>query len=684
MLNTKEAQVKIFEPAELATDSSEKTNADSCQHKIIVIGSGPVGLRFCHELLKRNPLARIQLFGNEPFNPYNRVQLTALLAGEVARDDIDIPLPSADRHPNFGFRISAISRIDKTQKQVEDANGNLYDYDTLVMATGARAHVPNIPGVDQAGVYTFRNLKDTEHLFARIARSRNVVVVGGGLLGLEAAKGMLKASTRVTLVQQGAHLMNRQLDPAGGDILRKEIEKTGIQVVINSGVREVMGEDRVESVRTNSGDIIPCDTLILCAGIKPNIELARKSGIAVRTGIVVSDKLQTSDDNIYAIGECCEHNNQTYGIVSPGFEQAAVAAELISEELSGNKTDTGVNYAGSLYISNLKVVGHNVASMGELNDLPSRPFQSQLSYRQKKTGQYRKLAFYRGRLMGAAAIGDWPEQARIQEAYQQRRYFWPWQRLWFRLTGNLWQSGQTEDISQWPENAIVCQCNNLSLGALVAAMDDGHSRLSELQAATRAGTVCGSCKPLLNQLIGSDVVSEKEKGWLPLVAGSLVAMILALGTVFVPEAQVSQTFQAKGWFEGIWNDKFWKQVTGFTLLGLSVLGLLLSLRKRLGFEWMGGVFFWRVFHTLLGAACAGVLILHSGFHIGSNLNRFLLIDFLGILILGACTGLVISLSHHMRPIRARSTRKLWSWVHILFTWPLPALLAAHIISVYYF
>jgi len=212
----------------------------------------------------------------------------------------------------------------------------------------------------------------------------------------------------------------------------------------------------------------------------------------------------------------------------------------------------------------------------------------------------------------------------------------------------------------------------------------GANNADALQKETKAGTVCGSCKPLLNQLLGAESIAEKETGWLPLVAGGLVALLLAISMFLIPESRVSDSFQTRSWFEQIWNDKYWKQVSGFTLLGLSLVGLLLSLRKRLKFEWMGKVAYWRLAHTVLGVLCGIILLLHTGFHLGDNLNRLLLIDFLGVLILGGTAGAVIGLSHHLRPANARYTRKFWSWVHILFTWPLPALLAAHILTVYYF
>ncbi len=648
----------------------------SAAQRIVVIGSGPVGMRFVQEVCKRLPRARIQLFGNEPFQPYNRVQLSALLAGEVGREDIDIPLPSSDLFPHFEFSIAAIRSIDVAAKTVTDAYGRVHGYDKLVIATGARAHVPNIPGVDQTGVYTFRNLKDTESLYTRVARSRHAVVVGGGLLGLEAARGLQQFGTGVTLVQQGPRLMNRQLDTRAGALLLEKVEALGIRVITDSGVREIFGQGRVTGVKTRAGESIDCDTVLLCAGIRPNVELALAARLVVATGIVVNNQLQTSHPDIYAIGECCEHQGKTYGLVNPGFEQAAVAATVL--------TGGEANYLGSQAVSRLKVVGQQVCSMGEVAELPVRRFQRELAHEDRGQDAYRKLVLLRNRVVGAVAFGEWPEMNRVQEAFQSGRRLYFWQRLLFRLTGRLWSNKDASSIAQWPGNAIVCQCNGISKGALIAAADAGATRVSELQSCTGAGTVCGSCRPLLSQLVSYQEPAQKEIGWTFALSACLAALSLVLLLVLMPEAQVASSVQADTWFESFWNDKYRKQVTGFSLLGLSVIGMLMSLRKRVRWAWLGQFAYWRLLHIGLGVVCALLLVFHTGFHLGSNLNHLLMLNFLAVLVLGASAGGIVALSHKLKPSNSRMVRKLTTWLHILVTWPLPALLAIHILSVYYF
>jgi nitrite reductase (NADH) large subunit len=685
--------VELFDPNENQEAQSVEPmiQAASSEHskKVIIIGSGPAGIRCAQEILKRAPQASIEVFGNEPFKPYNRVQLSSYLAGEVDRDQLDLQMPSESLYPNFRYTIATIKSVDAEKNCVIDSHDQLHEFDQLVFATGARAHVPNITGVAQTGVYTFRNLKDAEFLHARIASTRHVVVVGGGLLGLEAARALLRHNTKVTLIQQGSRLMNRQLDEEAAGLLQQQVEKLGIEVITQSGVRQIHSADQVvpgrssvTGVTTYDGTEIACDTVVLCAGIKPNVELARSAKLQVAHGISVDDHLRTSQSNIFAIGECCEHRGQTYGLVNPGLEQASVVADVI---VGGNAT-----YLGSLTVSRLKVVGQSVCSMGEVAeaDLPNTPFISEVSFRDDKEGVYRKVILLRGKILGAVGYGDWQELNRIQEAYRTRRTIFPWQLLTFRFTGRLWVSDEPNDVTAWPENAVVCQCNNISQGELVDAIDGGCDSLSALATETRAGSVCGSCKPLLSQLIAhqseGEVSREKEKGWLPVFLASVIALCMAFLVSMTPEAQVATSVQQQGWFEGIWNDGFYKQVTGFSLLGLSVIGLLMSLRKRMGWQWMGQFAYWRVVHVLLGLLCVVTLVFHTGFHLGSNLNQLLMFNFLAIIVLGTAAGLIMSFSDKLNVMKVNRIRKFWNWLHILVTWPLPALLATHILSVYYF
>lgn len=640
----------------------------------IIIGNGPAGMRLAQELIKQQQDASIIVFGSEPYQPYNRVQLSALLAGEIQYDDILTPLPDQKTHSNIQFIYHTIIAIDPKTKTVIDNHGHSYHYQNLVIATGSNPHIPNIEGVNQTGVYTFRNLKDTEALYSRVARARHVIVVGGGLLGLEAARALLRANTQVTIVQQGLHLMNRQLDERAAALLAQDVAQLGIKIITQSGVRKISGEGRVTHVTLRDGSQLECDTVVLCAGIKPEITLARAAKIKINTGILVNDQLQTSEPNIYAIGECCEHAGVVYGLVNPGFEQAAIVANAI--------TEGHAQYKGSLEVSRLKVVGQQVCSMGQLSNEPRRPFVRELIFSHTKKRIYRKIILHKGKIEGAVGFNQWPELRRIQEAYQYQRRIYPWQFIRFRLTGRLF-ADEDNNVKSWPASTIVCQCNAISQGELVDAMASTHN-LQHLKKMTTAGTVCGSCIPLLNNLLGQKESLEKDTHSLGLGIFSLLCTFLVMALFFIPALQPSQSVQSPTAFEWLWNDKFYKQVTGFTLLGLTALGLLFSVRKKIKNTKLGAFTHWRFSHAVLSFLAGSLIIAHTGLNLGSNLNLWLAVNFLLAISAGAFTSLVIAISHTVKPSRAQTWRSTLRWSHILMTWPLPILLISHILSVYYF
>lgn len=649
---------------------------------VFVIGSGPVGVRFVQELLQRNPHAHVKLFGNEPFAPYNRVQLSSVLAGDIDRESITYQLPCQELHPNFEYIVCAITSIDTAEHTVTDAFGQVHDYSKLILATGSRPFIPTIPGIQQKGVYTFRGLRDTDALYARLSSSKHIVVVGGGLLGIEAARALRRLNTRVTLIHQGSRLMNRQLDDEAAARLALKLQQNGIKIIVESGVRVVHGMNRVEGVTTRHGDRLDCDTVLFCTGVSCNTELALNAGIKIAQGIVVDDQLQTSAEDVYAVGECSEFNQQIFGFAGPGLDQAAVAADVIS---GGN-----ARYAGSAASSRLKVANEQVFSAGEVCDFPRHGRQREIIY--QTDGIYRKLVVHNGKLIGLLGIGDWPELPRIQELYQQQyqqqRKPSPWQLWLFRINGRLWLNNTSSNARNWPATAIICQCNQIPQLTLVKAIESGCASLPALADKTRAGSVCGSCKPLLQQLIGDDAPPEKDKAWFTILIASTLALLVALLVVSSPALTVPDTVQGATSLGGIWNDKFWKQVTGFTLLGLSAMGMLMSLRKRLNYKWLnqklGEFAYWRAFHIILGLLCVTILIVHTGFHLGVNLNRYLMINFLLVIALGTFAGIAVSISHRLSPAFGLKLRKTLSWIHLIVSWPLPILLAAHILSVYYF
>lgn len=662
---------------DVTTTSSKSIDKPSDISKTIIIGNGPAGMRCAQEILKITPNAHIQIFGNEPHQPYNRIQLSALLAGEVNYDDILTPLPQKEKNPALELIYQAITHIYPEQKKVSDERGTTYSYDQLVIATGSNPHVPNIPGVEQTGVYTFRNLKDTEALYNRVARARHILVAGGGLLGLEAARALQRANTKITIVQQGERLMNRQLDERASALLLEDVKKLGIDVIVQSGVRKIAGAGRVTGVTLRTGEELDCDTVLLCTGIKPEVALARDAGLKISIGIVVDDQLKTSNEAIYAIGECSEHLGVTYGLVNPGYEQAAIVANIICK---GQAT-----YRGSLEVSRLKVVGQTVCSMGEVSqpDGARRPFTREFTYRNKQQRTYRKIIFYKGNIAGVVGFSEWPELRRIQEAYQNKRRFWPWHYLRFWLTGQLF-SDDNASVRDWPSATVVCQCNNITQGTLIDEIAQGSTTCDALQKTTGAGTVCGSCKPLLQNLLGQKESLEKDSHSSGTLVTAFTAIAIACVIFFIPGLHISDTVQSYSNFEWLWNDKFYKQVTGFSLAGITLFSLAFSLRRRLKNTVLGAFTHWRFSHVILACAATALIIAHTGLHLGQNLNFYLMINFLTASVAGGLTAMLIAISHRIKPSSAQNIRSSLRWGHILITWPLPILVISHIISVYYF
>ena len=258
-------------------------------HKVmVVIGSGPVGVQFARELLNRGYPGVIKLFGDEPWRPYNRIQLSSLVAGEVRYSEILFP-EIRDERDNFQFINRRVVQLDQHRQTLLDDKGVSHRFDQVVFATGSNPWVPNVTGIELSGVYVFRDLNDAQQLMARSVRTRRTVVVGGGLLGVEAARAMQRNNTQVVLVHQSNRLMNRQLDIEGGAILKRTLEGYGIEVFLNSGVRKLVGQRNVTAVLLRNGQTIECDTVIFSTGIQPNVDLARGSGVKVGRGIVVNE-----------------------------------------------------------------------------------------------------------------------------------------------------------------------------------------------------------------------------------------------------------------------------------------------------------------------------------------------------------------------------------------------------------
>jgi len=644
---------------------------------IVIIGNGPVGMRCAAELLERLPGTPVVIYGEETDEPYDRVRLSALLVGEVPWDALRHRLPE-DVEARLDQRLGCrVIRIDPAGRLIEDAAGRHQGYRALVLATGSSPHVPQLPGIDLDGVYTFRSLADTNRLIARRARSRHTVVLGGGLLGLEAARGMQRSATRVIVVEHADRLMSRQLDEPAAETLAAQVSRLGIELVVGQGVRRVVGVNRVEGVELLSGEVIACDTLVVAAGIRPNLELARQAGIAFGRGIRVDDAMRTSAPDVYAVGECAEHRGEVYGLVAPGLEQAAVAAA----HLAGSEG----RYRGSINVTRLKVAGTQVFSLGPMGADASSGYGERYLFSDPKDGIYRAVLVRRHRLAGVIGVGTWTETLRLQNAVTQRQLVWPWQMWRFQRTGLLWPDDEASDVRQWPATTVVCQCRGVSRGALGQAVQQGACSVAELGEATGAGTVCGSCKPLLHRLVSPAAPREPVR-WQPLLTAiAFLTLLSGLAFLAAPPVPYPDTVQVDLRWDALWRDGLLKQITGFTVLGLSIVALAMSPRKRVArLQRLGGFDAWRLLHLGAATLALAALALHTGLRLGSGLNAALMLSFAAMLLLGGLGTATLAFEHRLPAGAATRWRRRSVWWHILLFWPVPALLAAHVFKGYWY
>ncbi|MBU1210082.1 MAG: FAD-dependent oxidoreductase [Alphaproteobacteria bacterium] len=644
---------------------------------IVVIGGGPAGIRAAQELSRAG--LNTVLFNAERWQPYNRVKLTPLLSGDVQIGQVQQPVQIPGPGDVALYSDNSIVDIDRAAKTVTTKHGRVWPYSKLIIATGSRAYVPPIAGVELAGVYTFRNFDDVEKLVARSFSSRRCVIVGGGLLGLEAARGMHDRGIETFVVEHEAYLMARQLDARGGELLATAVEAMGLHVLTGTRVVEFHGNTRLASVElAGRGDPIDCDTVIICTGVRANMELARDVGLAVGRGIKVGPTLQSSDPDIYAIGECAEFDGHIYGLVGPGFDQAVAAARHIAGGIS--------NYAGSVPATKLKIIGTDVFSMGDVEQLDQRRDVSSASFESEDNTVYRRLVLKRGRLVGAVALGDWVELSRLQETIKSRGLIYPWQLRRFQSTGLVWPKSEPKSVRNWPRAATVCNCTGVTRGQIGDCIALGAQSLDDVKRDTGASTVCGSCKIHIGDLLGAPQPREPAKAAKAIGLLSALAALGALLTLLLPIVPTASNIEMRNLADLLYLDSFTKQVSGYTLLALSVLAAILSIRKRIRFLEFGDFAVWRVFHICVGVVALAALAAHTGFRLGNNLNMWLMLTFLGIGVAGAVAGLATALEHRVfdQPQAAARLRSASFWLHLVTFWPLPLLLAVHILTVYFY
>jgi nitrite reductase (NADH) large subunit len=459
--------------------------------KLVVIGNGMAGVACVEQILRHRRQFSITIFGDETHVNYNRILLSAVLAGERSVDEITINDWDWYRANGIDLRVGVrIVQIDGDRKVVRGDDGGETPFDKLIIATGSSPFIPPIAGVDKEGVFTFRNLADTRALLERSRLGAKATVIGGGLLGLEAARGLQVQGCHVTVVHLMGHLMERQLDATGGAYLRKKMENIGVQVLCSASTREICGNGHVEAVAFQDGAMLEAELVVVAAGIRPNVEIARRSGITVQRGIVVDDYLRTSHPDVYAVGECTEHRGQIFGLVAPLIEQGKVLAAAIT----GNET---AGFSGATPAAKLKIMGVDVFSAGEIDE--NQPGVECIRYEDPSLGIYKKLLLRENRLVGVILVGDASDSHRYVEWLRSGEDLAPHRRsLLFPAPA----ADAGLDVAQMPDTEIVCGCHGVTKSSIIAAIHDhGVNTLAQLRERSRASTGCGSCTGLCQNLL---------------------------------------------------------------------------------------------------------------------------------------------------------------------------------------
>lgn len=495
----------MISPADETADADVATVPPQDQKTIVVIGNGMVGLRFCEKLVEFDKARqyRIVTFCEEPRAAYDRVGLTSFFAH---RDAQKLMLAKLDWYEQHGVELhlgDRASEIDREDKVVRSAKGVEIAYDSVVIATGSYPFVPPVPGVDKQGVFVYRTIEDLEHIIEYSKKSKRCAVIGGGLLGLEAAKAAYDLGLETHVIEFAPRLMPRQIDDAGSGILVKKIEDLGVRVHLNKGTTEIGGNGRVEQMTFNDESTLDVDMIIVSAGIRPRDDLARECELEIgeRGGIQVNDRLQTSDPDIYAIGECALHGGMVYGLVAPGYDMA----ETVAVNLTGGDR----RFHGTDLSTKLKLMGIDVASFGdyELGSDEATP----LSFEEPFSGAYKKLLFSLDgkRLLGGVLVGDASEYGTLlmMSKTEQELPCAPHELI-------VGSSGGAPigNIDGMPDDAQICSCNNVTKGDICQTICARElDSVDAVRMCTKAGTGCGGCMPLVTDLFNAEMAKAGKE-----------------------------------------------------------------------------------------------------------------------------------------------------------------------------
>lgn len=471
--------------------------------RIIVVGNGMVSYKFCEKLKSKTESYQITIFGEEPRRAYDRVHLSEYFSGKTAED---LSMSTASWYEDQGitlFLSNPIVKIDRKFKLVYAADGLSYSYDYLVFATGSAAFVPNIPGIDKDGVFVYRTIEDLELIEAYARKAKSGAVIGGGLLGLEAAKALIDLGIKEThIIEFAPRLMPRQIDTAGSDMLKSKLTALGLQIHLNKNTAAISGGDQINALEFADDTKLATDMLIISAGIKPRDELAKACGLetGARGGIVVNEKMQTSDPSIFAIGECALYDGMIYGLIAPGYEMAEV--------LASNLTEISKEFAGFDMSTKLKLIGIDVASFGD--NFIDEPDCRTIVFENKHKGIYSRLNVSNDgqHLLGGILIGDATAYNMLLQTVNNKIVLPenPEELLFGSRSG---AEAAGSGITGLPDAALICSCEGVSKGDICNAVSNEQcENLDDIKKCTKAGTGCGGCIPMVKDLLVHSLKSQ--------------------------------------------------------------------------------------------------------------------------------------------------------------------------------
>lgn len=474
--------------------------------KLVMIGNGMAGLRTIEEILERDDERfDITIIGKESYPNYNRIMLSNILQNKMSVEETI--MNSYDWYEEHNIKLinnDPAIKIDRNNQKVMTESGIEVDYDQCIFATGSKAFVLPIQGSDFPSVIGWRTIDDTKRMMEIAKSKKHAIVIGGGLLGLECARGLLDQGMDVTVIHLAEWLMEMQLDAKAGQMLKADLEKQGMNFELQANTKEILGEEDVEAVRLADGRVLEADLVVMAVGIRPYTELATQSDLEVNRGIVVNDMMQTSDPNIYAVGECAEHQGKVYGLVAPLYEQGKVLADYLTDK------DTE-GYKGSTTFTSLKVSGCDLYSAGHIVESPEI---KGIEIFNSVDNNYKKVFLKDGEVVGAVLYGNTDDGSRFYNMMKKHESIEDYTLVSLLTKGGEEASNSIEDMA---DDETICGCNGVDKGTIVKAIkENGLTSVDEVTKATKAGNSCGKCKgqigEILQYALGDDFVAAKPSG----------------------------------------------------------------------------------------------------------------------------------------------------------------------------